>query len=331
MSGGVDSSLSALIMKSRGYEVIGVTFLVNDHSSDSEAKASAESIGIEHHTLDLRDIFRREVISPFISEYENGSTPNPCVTCNRRVKFPYLLDFMREHSCDVAVTGHYARIAKTDGGYFIKCGADTKKDQSYMLWGIPQSELEYLEFPLGDMSKTDVRAMADEYGLPSAHTKDSQDICFIPDGDYATYITENTGKDYPRGAFYSTNGELLAPAGRVIDYTIGQRRGLGYAAGERIFVISKDPASGKIVLGEEALLYKSTVIARDINLFCDLSHPQKLSAKVRYGKEATPASVFLSSKNEITAVFDSPVRAPAPGQSLVIYDGDTVLGGGVII
>lgn len=330
MSGGVDSSLSALLMKSRGYEVIGVTFLVNDHTSDKEAKAAAEAIGIKHYTLDLRDAFRREVISEFISEYERGSTPNPCVTCNRHIKFPYLFKFMREMACDVAVTGHYARISKLDGGYFLCCGTDAKKDQSYMLWGLDRTSLEFLQFPLGEMTKDEVRAAAEEYKLPSAHTKDSQDICFIPNGDYAAYITDQTKKDYPRGAFYSTDGELLASAGRVIDYTVGQRRGLGYAAGERIFVISKDPENGRIVLGEEKLLYKDRVTAKNINLFCELP-AKKLSAKIRYGKNATPATVTVSGENTITAVFDDAVRAPTSGQSLVIYDGDTVLGGGVIV
>lgn len=331
MSGGVDSSTAALLANKAGYGVIGVTHIVCGDGTEAERAALlCSSLGIPHEILDLREVFKREVEEYFVSSYERGETPNPCVICNKTVKFPYLFEKAGE-SAEVA-TGHYARIEKCGSRLAIKKGADPKKDQSYMLWTLSQDQLSRLYFPLGDLTKEEVRAIAAESGLECASKRDSQDICFIPDGDYASFIRSFRGYDFREGDYVDINGNYLGKHSGHMNYTPGQGRGLGIALGKHMYVVSKNAENNTVVLGDKSDIMKKEVRASGINFMAsgDLSSPERLSAKIRYGKSDTPALVYRSGEDEITAVFDEAVTAPAAGQSLVVYDGDTVVCGGTI-
>lgn len=332
MSGGVDSTSAALIALKDGYSVKGVTHVVTDggFTEAENAKKLCCSLGLEHTTLDLRKEFSESVIEYFVDTYKAGKTPNPCVMCNKTVKFPYL--FSQDSDAFVA-TGHYARIEKNGDSFLLKKGTDRKKDQSYMLWALPKECLSRLVFPLGNMTKDEVRFIASEYGLEVANKKDSQDICFIPDGDHLAFMKKFLEIDsFPSGNYVDANGKVLGSHSGHLCYTPGQSRGLGIALGKKMFVVSKDPFTNTVVLGDKCDVMKKEITASKINFLtdCTFETPERLEAKIRYGAPAAPCTVYRSGENSMTVLFDDAVPAAAPGQSLVIYDGDTVVAGGEI-
>lgn len=335
MSGGVDSAVAALLIKEAGYDTAGVTMRLCDKETNDidDAKRICDVIGIEHYTVDLRDDFQALVVNNFIEEYKVGGTPNPCVECNRTVKFGKLLEFARSLGYDKLATGHYAIVEQSaDGRYLLKSAADKRKDQSYFLWSLTQDVLSRVLFPLGQMSKDEIRAIAAEKGFVNAHKSDSQDICFIEDGDYAGFIERTTKESFPKGNFIDINGNVLGKHSGIIRYTVGQRKGLGIALGKPAFVREKDPVRNTVTLCEDAELYKTDIQAVRCNFSAidGLSEPTRLCAKIRYRHGASPAIVTQTSDTTFSLVFDEPQRAPAKGQSVVLYDGDTVIGGGVI-
>ena len=336
MSGGVDSSAALKLLIDEGHTPIGVTMLMHSRSDDPEtaamaAKSVADALGIPHHVLPVQDRFASCVMDDFVREYKNARTPNPCVICNKTVKFPLLAEFASANGCGLIATGHYAKVARIGDRYVIKKAADGNKDQSYMLWGLTQEILSRLVLPLGGYTKAEIRAIAADAHLPTAKSKDSQDICFIPDGDYVSFLS-SCGAALAPGRYTDKGGNILGESKAQECYTIGQRKGLGIALGHHAYVISRDAATNTVVLGDECDLYKKTVTARDVNFIaCDsLTAPERLTAKVRYGKTDAPCTVRQTDDGEVTAEFDDPIRAPAPGQSLVVYDGDTVVLGGII-
>lgn len=342
MSGGVDSSVAAHMILSKGYSAIGATMKhINglpgiDDEYDGEisaAKKTCEALGIEHRTVDLCDSFKRYVADDFVQAYLLGKTPNPCIVCNKNIKFGALLDYALDNGCSGIASGHYARVELSSSGrYVIKRAKDPTKDQSYMLWMLSQDQLSKIHFPLGEMTKSEVRELAASLGFENANKKDSQDVCFIPDGDYASFIEKYAGVIPERGNYVDTSGNILGLHKGIINYTVGQRKGLGIALGEPMFVKSKNPGDNSVVLCRDQELYSKKLEAGGINLIaCErLCEPTKLLAKVRYRHEAAPATVIQTDESSLFVEFDTPVRAISPGQSLVLYDGDTVIGGGFI-
>lgn len=335
MSGGVDSSAAALILKENGYDVSGVTLKLckEDKPQDlKDAKAVCEKLGIEHLTLDLKGDFERFVISDFISQYKQGLTPNPCLSCNRHIKFGLMLEKAEELGFDKIATGHYARICEKDGRFLLMRSSDRQKDQTYVLYALTQRQLSRLALPLGDLSKAEIRAKAEKAGLVTADRPDSQDICFVPDGDYAAFIEEWDGFKSKKGEYVNINGDVLGQHQGVIHYTIGQRKGLGIALGKPQFVIDKSAKTNRVVLGDEEHLFKKTVKVNQVNFipFDTLKEEMRVTAKLRYRHIEQPATIKpLEDGVEIT--FDTPQRAPSPGQAAVFYDGDIVVGGGIIV
>lgn len=335
MSGGVDSAAAALYIKELGYECAGVTMkLCEKESSDiDDAKIICEKLGIEHHVLDLRDDFKKLVIDDFIREYKRGATPNPCVECNRTIKFGALLDFCLAHGFNKLATGHYAKIEQNiDGKYLLRQAKDRSKDQSYFLWSLTDDQLSRVIFPLGDSTKDEVRTIAEKNGFINAHKSDSQDICFISDGDYARFIEDYTKETFAKGNFIDTNGNILGKHTGIIHYTVGQRKGLGIALGKPAFVKEKDAEANTVTLCGDAELYKDELCASGANFSsaCSFDAPLNLRAKIRYRHEAAEATLIKTSENSFKILFKEPQRAPAKGQSVVLYDGDIVVGGGII-
>ena len=333
MSGGVDSTAAAVLLRESGYDVTGITFILNGNAGAAAgAEQAAREAGVNFVSADFREEFDRLVCGPFTSAYLSGITPNPCVMCNTRIKFPLLLRFADEHGFDYIATGHYARIAVSEGICRIRRGADEKKDQSYFLYGLTQPGLTRLLLPLGDMTKEGVRAYAAAHGLSAASKHDSQDICFIPEGDVGAYVSERTGMIPTPGDFTDTDGNVLGKHRGIGYYTVGQRRGLGVSADSRLFVSRIIPAENMVVLCRGDGLEKSDIRIRDC-VFADGGIPAGTFYSdicVRYSKKTVRAAVTPQEDGTFAAVFDSPVRAPAPGQSAVFYNGDTVLGGGII-
>lgn len=336
MSGGVDSAATALLLKELGYDVTGVTMMnIGEGTPDyvSDAKKVCEQIGIDHVTVDLRDEFRDKVIGDFISEYEAGRTPNPCVVCNRCLKFDAL---MPNESSTLYATGHYAIIeySKENDRYLLKKAKDLKKDQSYMLYTLTQEQMSRIIFPLGEYTKEEIREYAESKGIPVSGKSDSQDICFVPSGDYAAFIEEQTGKNYGTGNFIELcSGKVLGPNKGQIHYTIGQRRGLGLSLPASLYVCRKDVENNNVYLCSDEELYTDTVTAVNIN-FCSIDRPEdgtehRCKAKIRYAHKPQPATYSVRG-DVLTVTFDEPVRAVTEGQSIVLYDDDIVLGGGII-
>ena len=321
-SGGVDSSVTAILMKKMGYNCTCVNMKLTADSS----------IDIPCRVVDLVEEFRREVIGRFVTEYIEGRTPNPCIYCNRRLKFGRLYDYMQEQGFDCIATGHYAQIAY-EGRWLLKKAMDEAKDQSYVLYTLTQQQLPNIKFPLGSMTKSQVRAIAMENGLVNANKQDSQDVCFIPDGDYGAFIERYTGKTFPCGAFVDKSGNILGKHGGIIRYTIGQRKGLGIALGEPAYVLEKSVKDNTVTLGRDEDLFSKTLLAREINLIAADEFPDglKICAKVRYNQKEQPARVWRTGPDKIRVEFDEAQRAIASGQSVVLYDGDIVVGGGTII
>lgn len=347
MSGGVDSSVAALILKEQGYDVAGVTMRMwqDDNSglidksagscglsTAEDARRVADIIGIPHYIIDFRREFQNSVIDYFIGEYREGRTPNPCIACNRHIKWEALLSYAGEIGADYIATGHYGRIVRLQNGRFsvAKSGA-AGKDQSYVLYALTQEELAHTVFPLGGLTKDEVRRMALEAGLPVADKKDSQDICFIPDGDYAAFIERYTGQKNVPGFFTDTDGNILGHHKGISHYTVGQRKGLGVAFGEPRFVLRINPDENTVVLGTADELMTSRVLVLKVNyMSCtSLESERRVTGKLRYSQKDAYC-VIRPSKNGIIAEFDEPQRAATPGQAAVFYDGGCILCGGVI-
>ena len=346
MSGGVDSSVAAFLLQKESFEVIGATMkLYNNEDIDFvsektccslddvlDAKSVCARLGIRHYTLNMTDDFKKEVIERFISAYQNGFIPNPCIDCNRYMKFSKMLHKAQELDIDYVATGHYARIEKQGDRYILKKAVDLSKDQSYVLYSLTQEQLKVTKFPLGNFTKQQVREIAEENGFVNARKHESQDICFVPDGDYSKFIEYYTGKTYPCGDFVDMNGKRLGEHKGIIRYTIGQRRGLGLALPASMYVVEKDVDNNKVILGFNDDLFKKEVNVKNISFTaCDgLDKPERLCAKIRYNQKEQPATVTQTDENHFTIVFDEPQRAITKGQAAVLYDGDTVVGGGTI-
>lgn len=345
MSGGVDSSVAAQLMKSKGYDCIGCTMkLYNKEETDKcsktccslddveDARAVAYKLDMPYYVFNYMDEFEEAVIEPFIKCYECGVTPNPCIECNRHLKFRHLLDKAFALDCDYIVTGHYARIEKQGDKYILKKAADESKDQSYVLHFLSQEQLAHIMFPLGEMCKAKARDLASESGFINADKPDSQDICFVPDGDYAKVISERTGRTYEPGNFVNKEGKILGQHKGIINYTIGQRKGLGLALQEPAYVCELRTDTNEVVLGKNEDLFSRDVYAGNFNWISG-EEPEgevRCSAKIRYRMKEMPCTAVSLGDGKVKLTFDEPQRAVTPGQFAVLYDGDIVLGGGVI-
>ena len=337
MSGGVDSSVAVLLAKQLGYDCVGATMsLMNTAEGDNGGETArnsariAEALGIPHQTLDFCDVFNKEVISPFVESYKKGETPNPCVDCNIRIKFGFLYEYALSQGFDKLVTGHYAGIVKDAGGELrLSKAGDSKKDQSYFLYGITPEKLSHILFPLCDLSKKDVRKIAAEANLECANRGESQDICFIPEGNHMAFIESYTGKASVPGNFVDMSGNILGPHGGISRYTVGQRKGLGIALGRPVFVKEIRVETNEIVLADENEVFSSRIEIENIVLHTGL--PAAAEVMIRYRAKPVRAEIEKKTEGRLALLFNKPVRAPAKGQSAVLYDGDFVIGGGKIV
>ena len=343
MSGGVDSSLTAALLLDRGFEVVGVTMRLEDNETDSksccsqnelkDALAVANYLGIFHHVVDFRAIFESEIENYFVDEYLRGRTPNPCVKCNKKIKFGKLFDFAKEIGADFLATGHYARTVFEDGRFKLKKAVDTYKDQSYVLYNLTPEKLSQIIFPLGELSKVETRKLAEEMHLPVAKKPDSQEICFVPNDDYKTFLKSHAQNSdaLMSGEIVDTSGKVLGVHSGVANYTIGQRKGLGIAAPYPLYVVKLDVENHKVIVGRNEELFSSSLTAESVHwIYKPKIFPAKLQAKIRYGTKIFDC-VVEEEKNFVRVKFSEPVRAITAGQSVVFYDGDELLGGGVII
>jgi tRNA-specific 2-thiouridylase len=355
MSGGVDSSVAALLSRDSGLECVGVTMRLFANEDIGEVNAAAVSddgrsccslrdaddasrvcgaLGIPFYVFDFAEDFRLEVIERFVSEYAAGRTPNPCIDCNRYLKYDRLFRRMESLGFDYVVTGHYARVNRDEnsGRLLLKKAADESKDQSYVLYSLTQKQLERTRFPLGDLRKQKVRAIAEKHGFINARKRDSQDICFVPGGDYAGFIESFSGRACPQGNFVDAKGNVLGLHEGIIRYTIGQRRGLGRAFGEPMYVLDIIPERNEVVLGRDEELFAKEVRVKEINLIAipEINEPLRVTAKIRYNQKDSPATAEQTAEDEIKITFDEPQRAITKGQAAVMYKDDIVIGGGTI-
>lgn len=347
MSGGVDSSACAYILLSRGNEVCGGMLKMHDEKDIVDASAGcattqdiidaqnvANQLNIPFYLFDCRADFKDKVINQFINCYKCGATPNPCVDCNKNIKFPLMIEKALEKGCDKIATGHYARIEKDEktGRFILKKAVDLTKDQSYVLYGLTQEQLSRVVFPLGDYTKEEIRKTAQESGIKTAHKSDSQDICFVPDGDYVKFIEKYTNETFEEGNFVDKNNNVLGTHKGIIRYTVGQRKGLGLALPAPMYVKSKDIKSNTVTLVSNEELFSKKLIANDINLISveKITAPMRVKAKVRYKQAEQDATVTQTDDDTLVVEFDEPQRAISLGQAVVLYDGDTVVGGGTI-
>ena len=349
MSGGVDSSVAAYLTQQAGFDCIGVTMRLYDNLPDEgcdsrtccsledveDARSVARRLGMPFYAFNFKADFREKVIEKFIHCYECGLTPNPCIECNRHLKFDHLLRRGMELGCDCVVTGHYAQIMQDaqTGRYILYKAVDKSKDQSYVLYSLTQQQLSHTLFPLGGLTKNEARTIAEEQGFINARKHDSQDICFVPDGDYVAFMERYTGKDYPAGNFLDLNGNVVGQHQGAVRYTLGQRKGLGLAMGAPVYVCAKDMEQNTVTVGPNEALYATSLLANDWNWFPfpELTAPLHVSAKARYNQPPQPATVYPEADGTARVVFDAPQRALTPGQAVVLYDGDMVVGGGTII
>ena len=338
MSGGVDSSVIALLLKNKGFEVVGFTLdLLDGQLSDSlkgEIKDLSSQLGIPHHFIDARHEFFSRVIKPFADEYEAGLTPNPCVECNKYIKFGLLMKSAQALGCSHIATGHYvtSEYDSAKERWLLKKACDETKDQSYMLYTLSQDQISHSMFPLGSLNKHEVKEIAALNNFSSANKPESQDICFVPDGDYSGFLENIMGISSPRGMFLDSSGNEIGRHKGIIHYTIGQRRGLGISSFERIFVIDKNPVENTVTVGSNELLFAKRMVVDNVNWVSvgGIDSITKASVKSRYRQSAQPAFLYPVSENKVVVEFDAPQRALTPGQSAVFYDGDVVLGGGKI-
>ena len=347
MSGGVDSSVAALLAKDFSDECIGCTMKLFENDTaglepedgccgldkTEDARSVAYRLGMHFYAMSFTEAFRKDVLEPFAAEYRRGRTPNPCIDCNRCLKFGALYTRAMELGCGCLVTGHYARVVEQDGEYLLKKALDESKDQSYVLYMLTQEQLAHIRFPLGELTKTRVREIAAEHGFVSADTPDSQDLCFVPDGDYAAAAERISGEAAVPGPFMDLDGNVIGEHRGIIHYTIGQRRGLGQSFGDRVYVVRIDPASNAVVLGPNAALFTRQAAADSFRWISGKlpEEPVRCRVKTRYRQKEQPAVVTPTGPDTAEIRFDEPQRAVTPGQAAVLYDGDTVLGGGVLI
>ena len=343
MSGGVDSSIAAYLMQREGFDCRGAMMKLYKpdcpkavFNTDAEdAKAVADRIGIPFDLLNFEEEFKDKIIEKFIRVYEEGGTPNPCVDCNRYIKFSKMLEFAAEKDCNYIVTGHYARIKKDpdSGRYILKKAVDLTKDQSYVLYNLTQEELAHIKLPLGEMTKDEARKLAEENGFVNAHKKDSQDICFVPDGDYVSFIESYKGKIYKEGNFIDKDGNILGRHKGAIHYTKGQRKGLGIAAGHPIYVSSKNMTDNTVTVGEEEDLFADSCIVEDLNwiAFDELKSELRCKVKLRYRQAEKDCTLLPQENGRVKVLLDEAQRAITAGQAAVFYDGENVIGGGTIV
>ena len=348
MSGGVDSSVAALLTKETGDECIGATMKLF-HNEDigvkrektccslddvEDARNVCYRMGIRYYVFNFSERFKEDVMDRFVDAYEHGATPNPCIDCNRYLKFDKMFQRMRELEYDYIVTGHYARVEYDEekNRYLLKKAVDDTKDQSYVLYMLTQEQLAHISLPLGGLRKTAVREIAEKHGFVNARKHDSQDICFVPDGDYAKFIEQYTGRKSIPGDFVDTEGNILGKHKGIIHYTLGQRRGLGIPAASRLYVCDISPKTNQVVLGNNEDLFHSELTATKVNLIsCEsLKEPMRLKAKIRYRHPEQEAVAWQTEDGVLHVRFDKPQRAITRGQAVVLYDGDIVVGGGVI-
>ena len=350
MSGGVDSSVAAYLLKEQGYEVIGVTMQVWQEedplqqaqqggccglSAVEDARRVAEILEIPYYVMNFRQEFKEKVMDYFVEEYLRGRTPNPCIACNRYVKWESLLQRSLEIGADYIATGHYARVDRLDNGRFaIRNSVTAQKDQTYALYNLTQEQLARTLMPVGEYTKEEIRQIAQQQGLPVAHKPDSQEICFIPDHDYAAFIDrEAAGRVPPPGDFVTEDGQVLGQHKGITHYTIGQRKGLNLAMGRRVFVTRIRPQTNQVVLGENEDTFTRQVLCDQVNYMVveDLTEPKRVMAKIRYNHGGAPCVIEKQQDGKVLCRFDEPVRASTPGQAVVFYDGEYVLGGGTIL
>ena len=335
MSGGVDSSVAAYLAMEQGFSCIGGTMLLCQKPQEvADAQAVAQTLGIPFYTFDAAGLFREKVQQAFADSYEAGLTPNPCIECNRHIKFGFLLDRALELGCSHIVTGHYATVRQDPdtGRWLLGKAVDESKDQSYFLATLTQAQLKHILFPLGKLTKEQARLLAREQGFLNARKRDSQDICFIPDGDYPAFLERFTGKQYPSGSFLDLQGNVVGQHRGAVRYTLGQRKGLGIALGEPVYVCAKDMAANTVTVGPNEALYHKELLADNWSWFPfeALTGPIAVKAKARSRMTGQPATAYPLENGQVRVVFHEPQRAITPGQTVVLYDGSTVVGGGRI-
>ena len=348
MSGGVDSSVAAWLMQQAGYDCTGITMRLTRNEtlgqsgfhtccSEKDIEDAAEvayAMDIPYEVLDFTADFREQIIEKFVRVYEAGGTPNPCIDCNKYMKFRHLLDWARAHGMEYVVTGHYARVEQDEatGRFLLKKGLDEGKDQSYVLYNLTQEQLAHIRLPLGGLHKTEVREIAEQHKFVNARKHDSQDICFVPDGDYAAAVERLTGAHSAPGRFVDTQGKVLGTHRGIIHYTVGQRRGLRMPSDGKIYVVRILPEQNAVVVGPDSALYTNECFVANMHWISGEApaFPYRCSAKTRYRQPERPCTVYPAGQTGVRLVFDEPLRAITPGQSAVLYDGDTVLGGGII-
>jgi len=346
MSGGVDSSVAAYLLKEQGYEVIGIMMKLSPDNPDYEeneggccsisaandARRVADVLDIPFYVMNFKDVFKANVIDNFVDEYMEGRTPNPCIVCNKKIKFEEFLRKARALGADYIATGHYAKIEKQDDRYILKKSEDDKKDQTYALYTLNQEQLSHTLMPCGDYSKPEIRNIAERIGLEVFKKKDSQEICFIPDNDHGSYIKKYSGREIKPGNFVNNEGKVMGFHKGIVYYTIGQRKGLGIAIGKPIFVNDINPLTNEVVIGDEEDIFKIGLIAKDLNFipFDKLESKLRVSAKIRYSAIPQAATLIPIENDRIKVVFDDKQRAITKGQSVVFYLENLVVGGGII-
>lgn len=336
MSGGVDSSVAALLLKNAGYEVIGATMQLHDYCNNEDlikdAREVAKKLGIEHHVFNMKEQFRGYVIDYFVKEYQQGRTPNPCIACNKYLKFGAMVDKAKEMNISYIATGHYAIIVNENERFFLKKAKDEKKDQSYVLYNLTQELLSQTLFPLGNYRKEEIKEIAKKHRLNVEKKPESQEICFIPDNNHFRFVTENAPNRIKKGEILDTNGNILGYHEGTAKYTIGQRKGLGVSSNRPLFVVDIVEENNQIILGSNDDLFSKELIASNCNWISG-EYPKKkytVKAKIRYKAQEQEATIFPLSEEEIRVVFTKPQRAITKGQSIVFYDKDYILGGGII-
>ena len=346
MSGGVDSSVAAYLLQKQGYEVIGIMMKLSPDNPDYEeneggccsisaandARRVADVLDIPFYVMNFKDAFKKNVIDNFVDEYMEGRTPNPCIVCNRTIKFDEFLRKARALGADYIATGHYAKIEKQGERYVLENSEDNKKDQTYALYSLTQEQLRHTLMPCGEYTKPEIRKIAERIGLEVFKKRDSQEICFIPDNDHGNYIKKYSGREIKQGNFVDKQGKVLGTHKGIVYYTIGQRKGLGIALGKPVFVNDINPLTNQVIVGDEEDIFKIGLIAKDLNfiLFDTLTSNLKITAKIRYSAIPQPATLIPIENNRVKVVFDEKQRAITKGQSVVFYLENLVVGGGII-